>query len=234
MSAQSNGLFEKMAIVMKSLDSVTKRGKVQGRYGYDYMTKDDIYDAIRKQFGEVGIAMFFNIVSYEQTQVESASGAKGFHAVVQLRIVLGCKDTGEKMECSYFGEATDYGDKSVGKAASLGLKYFLINTFAISTGDDTDDEKEGSIEHTQSSQSNNHSNRQHRNAPSKQNGNTSSNDPNQFVDMAARRRKVLEGTTFEDMNEMMTWANSNGVNWDNSSADIIKYINEAMTLEKAQ
>lgn len=58
--------------------------------------------------------------------------------------------------------------------------------------------------------------------------------PNPFVDMAKRRVKVLEGTTFEDMNEMMTWANSNGVNWDNPSADIIKYINEAMTLGKAQ
>ena len=42
-----------------------------------------------------------------------------------------------------------------------------------------------------------------------------------------RRVKVLAGVTaFTDMNELMPWANKNGVNWDNSSADIITYIND--------
>lgn len=226
--ATEHGLFEKMAKVMASINGLSKNGQVKGYDSYSYMSKDDVYELVRKSFGENGIAFFPMVVGYEQHEVTSSKGNKGLHSVVHMKIVLACKDTGQTMECDYVGEATDYGDKGIGKAVGLGVKYFLINTLCISTGDEDTDEKSGSVGFESSSTKSNRSRSSNRNQPTtapRTNGNH----------IAKRRVKVLEGTGnyFSDMNDMMQWANSNGVNWDDKSEDIIAYINTAMANAEA-
>jgi hypothetical protein len=53
-----------------------------------------------------------------------------------MYFTLRCGDTGAKVKLLYSGYALDEGDKHIYKAYTGAIKYFLINNFMLSTGDD--------------------------------------------------------------------------------------------------
>jgi|GEM_PF-4547377 len=52
---------------------------------------------------------------------------------------LACGDTGATITTRWTGEAADSQDKGINKAATAALKYWLLKTFLISTGDEDPD-----------------------------------------------------------------------------------------------
>jgi hypothetical protein len=61
--------------------------------------------------------------------------------IAKMCFTLVCGDTGECMDCIWYGEANDYADKACNKAATAATKYFLTNTFLLSTTEPESDEE---------------------------------------------------------------------------------------------
>jgi hypothetical protein len=131
-------LFAKMARVMGQLSRVPKAARNQ-HHGYNYASADDVYDAVRAALAAEKVAFLPKFVSYRQERLENS---KNIRTWATFDFTFACGDTGATWTCRWEAEADDTQDKGLNKVATAALKYFLLKTFVISTGD-TEDTDEG-------------------------------------------------------------------------------------------
>lgn len=125
-------LYGKLAKIMGEVKHVPKNGKNE-HFKYSFATEGDISDAIRKLLSEHNIAIFASMVAHEQ----KPSG-NTIKTVCTFEFTLACGDSGATHSCLWTGEANDNQDKGYNKAATAAMKYWLLKTFMIPTGDDPD------------------------------------------------------------------------------------------------
>lgn len=125
-------LYKKIAAVMGASDRVPKRGRNKF-HNYDYATEADLVESLRGLLAEQGLAFLVSVVSQERIPSEMKAGD---FTRVELEFTLACADTGESVSCRMWGEGQDPGDKGLYKAYTGAVKYFLMKTFLIPTGDD--------------------------------------------------------------------------------------------------
>lgn len=135
-------LFAKMAKVMGELSRLPKSGH-NNFFGYDFVTDADISDALRQRLADNGLAFFASMVDYTQTETINEKGKQAVRTAATFEFTFACTETGESMTCRWFSEAIDNADKGLNKAATAALKYFLMKTFIISSGDVQDDTDSG-------------------------------------------------------------------------------------------
>lgn len=121
-------LFGKLAKVMGKLERLPKRGH-NAHFNYDFVTDGDVSDAVRRALAKEGIAFFASLDSITQ---------EGKKTIAQFTYTF-ADETGATYSCQWAGEAIDGQDKGIAKAATSALKYFLLKTFMLSTGDPMDD-----------------------------------------------------------------------------------------------
>ena len=122
-------LYKKMATVMASLQRIPKRG-YNAFHKYEYVTDSDVMDAVRSGMGTAGVGFFSNLVDMEQ---------EGSRSLVTVEATFADGDTGATMTVTWVGEALDKGDKGINKALTGAVKYGLLKTFLVSTGEDDPD-----------------------------------------------------------------------------------------------
>jgi len=122
-------LYTKLAKVMGSLTRIPKSGH-NTHFNYDFVTDTDVSDAIRKALAKEGIAFFASMREVQRDEKKVTA-----HFV----FTFADGETGATWSCEWNGEAIDTQDKGIAKAATSALKYFLLKTFILSTGDPTDD-----------------------------------------------------------------------------------------------
>lgn len=127
-------LFGKMAKVLGEVSRVPKNGR-NDFHRYDYVTESDLVDSLRGLMAKNGIAFF---VSCEDEPIRIDMGDSKNGPVTRVKMVahFGCSETGETMSITFYGEGQDKGDKGVYKAYTGAIKYMLMKTFLVSTGDD--------------------------------------------------------------------------------------------------
>ena len=126
-------LYKKMAAVMASLQRIPKRG-YNSHFKYEYVTDSDVMDAVRLAMGAAGLGFFNNLIDMEQDSKRT---------LVTVDATFADGDTGATMTVTWVGEALDTQDKGINKALTGAVKYGLLKTFLISTGeDDPDDDGE--------------------------------------------------------------------------------------------
>lgn len=130
-------LFSKLATIMGEMSRLPKTGvnKIQG---YKFVQEGDVLDAVREKMAEQNIAFFACIVDKQIIEGTTNKGGTNYHAILDMQFTFACGDTGDTYTCPWVGEAIDTSDKAVNKAATAGEKFFLLKTFLLSTGEDTD------------------------------------------------------------------------------------------------
>jgi hypothetical protein len=125
-------LFAKMAKVIGELSTFDK-DKENKFHNYWYASAEKVFLTIGRLLAKHGIAHFISVR-------EIIKNEKG-HMLVWYEITLADTETGESLTSAWAGEAqtlTSKGavdDKAINKCATTALKYFLLSTFVISTGD---------------------------------------------------------------------------------------------------
>jgi len=119
-----------MVKVMASMERVPKRGH-NSHFNYDFVTEGDVLDAVRKALVAEGIALFVSFNEMERRDNKIAVG--------KLTLTFCDAETGQTHEVQWIGEGQDTQDKGAAKAATSAVKYALLKTFLISTGDAADD-----------------------------------------------------------------------------------------------
>ena len=122
-------LYANMAKVMGVLKTIPKNGRNK-QQGYGFVTDSDLLDAIRPALAKHNIALVADMI-------EVASGERPTKVLMRFRLC--CGETGAVVESRWWGQSNMPGDKALTAAAVLAQKYFLKATFAISTGDESDD-----------------------------------------------------------------------------------------------
>lgn len=143
--AKSRSLGARMTAVMAGVYRLGKSG-YNKHHGYAFATDGDVSDLIRTLLAEHGIAFWIElaeIVSREQH-------GKQMRMVIRWTITLeNADDPGDVRGVNWISEALDTQDKAINKAATAAVKYFLLKTFLVSTGEeqapasdgDTDNER---------------------------------------------------------------------------------------------
>ena len=134
--AQLN-LRQKLAVVRRRIAYVQKRGHNQLGH-YNYVTAADIAGAVGDILAELGVVLVPRLesIAYEP----SRTGAERSACVVMSYSFVDV-DTGEEITVKVAGEGVDPGDKAPYKAMTGALKYALLQSFLLATGDDPEDER---------------------------------------------------------------------------------------------
>ena len=125
-------LFAKLAAVLGEAHRIPKNGWNDFNK-YHYATEGDALDVIRPLLAKHGIGIMYGVE--EVQQLENA------RTLVKVRITLG-DDTGAMLTTTAYGEARDADrngnpqDKGLYKAITGAMKYWILKTFLLSTGDD--------------------------------------------------------------------------------------------------
>ena len=142
MSEPVPGIFKKMAKVMEKISRVPKNGKNKF-FNYDYVTEADLTDHIRPILAEEGVAFTSTVLEATKAPIEK-EGAKenkeGAISTVKMLFRLIDADDGSSIESVFLGEGSDKGDKGFYKAYTGCVKYFLMKTFLVATGDDPEND----------------------------------------------------------------------------------------------
>ena len=132
-------LRQKLAEVRRRLGYVQKRGHNE-RFNYSYVTAADIAGSIGDLLAELGVVI---IPRLEEIAYESAAG-RG-EAARMARVVMAYTfadvDSGEELTAKVAGQGLDAGDKAPYKAMTGALKYALLQSFLLATGDDPEEER---------------------------------------------------------------------------------------------
>jgi hypothetical protein len=132
-------LRQKLAEVRRRIGYVQKRGHNE-RFNYSYVTAADIAGSVGDILAELGVVV---IPRLEDISYESAVG-RG-EATRMARVVMAYTfadvDSGEEIIAKVAGQGLDPGDKAPYKAMTGALKYALLQSFLLATGDDPEDER---------------------------------------------------------------------------------------------
>jgi len=125
----------KLAEVMGALHRIPKSGRNEF-HGYDYATEADIVEAVRVELATRHIILISTVLEQHREPV----GDKGMVlTTLKMEMTFVDGETNEWRSCLWLGAGTDKEDKGVYKAMTGALKYFLLKTFLLPTGDDPDD-----------------------------------------------------------------------------------------------
>jgi hypothetical protein len=128
-------LASKLARVLSDVHRVPKNGR-NDFHKYDYVTESDLVDHIRDKLAEHGVAIFPSVREHDVIEMEDQRKRTVYLTTVTLEISLVDGESGDTMTTTWIGQGLDQSDKGYYKAYTGAMKYFLMKTFMISTGDD--------------------------------------------------------------------------------------------------
>ena len=132
-------LRQKLAEVRRRIGYIQKRGHNE-RFNYNYVTAADIAGSVGDILSELGVVV---IPCLENITYESATdrGETTGMARVVMAYTFSDVDSGEEIVAKVAGQGLDPGDKAPYKAMTGALKYALLQSFLLATGDDPEDER---------------------------------------------------------------------------------------------
>lgn len=130
-------LFAKVAKVMTEVRKLKKDGN-NTFDKYKYISGDNAFEHIGGIMASVNLVILPSVYEIDTKEVQSKSGGIMYFTTVHAQITLADGETGETWTGEWFGEGSDRGDKSINKAMTAMMKYFLLRVFQIGSGEDTD------------------------------------------------------------------------------------------------
>jgi hypothetical protein len=136
-------LTEKLARIAAEIGGLEKRG-FNDHFNYAFLLESDIEDALRAKLAEAKVFIFAGnnrIVGREKIG-ESAKGNPKLLTDVEVSILISDAESGEWVVLTGVGTGEDNSDKGTYKAITGAVKYLLIKSFRLSTGDDPEETRE--------------------------------------------------------------------------------------------
>jgi hypothetical protein len=144
--AQLN-LRQKLAVVRRRIAYVQKRGH-NPRFNYNYVTAADIAGAVGDILAELGVVIVPRLESISHEAVRPSGGGTEHVTHVVMSYSFVDVDTAEEITVKTAGEGLDSGDKAPYKAMTGALKYALLQSFLLATGDDPEEERSSPVNHS--------------------------------------------------------------------------------------
>ena len=131
-------LKQKLAEVRLRIGQIEKRGvNEQGNYKYERAA--DLAGAVGDVLAELGVILLPRLESISTEPLGNRTGAEHLTRVVISYTFIDANSS-EELTVKMAGEGLDAGDKGVCKAQTSALKYTLLQSFLIATGDDPEED----------------------------------------------------------------------------------------------
>lgn len=130
-----HSLYAKLAEVMQEIGYVKKAGRNKF-HGYDYVTEADLVDAVREKLAIRNVVVIPSVTAIDERAVTSDKGKHSTITTVRVAFTFCDGDSGEMHKAEWAGAGDDPADKGLYKAYTGAVKYFLMKSFLIPTGDD--------------------------------------------------------------------------------------------------
>lgn len=131
---KTGALARKIALIIGEIGNVPKNGR-NTFHKYDYVLEADLTRALGPLLAAHKIAFFPSVVDATEVPGKGAKGQDTL-ATVTLEITIVDGESGDTMVVRWRGQGMDSGDKAYYKAYTGAIKYFLMKTFLVDTGDD--------------------------------------------------------------------------------------------------
>jgi len=133
---ETKGIAQKVAKVMTAVRKLSKDGDNKFD-NYKYITGDQAFEKLGGAMAEAGLVALPTIIEVTTDTVPTKSGSQ-YRTVIHGQITLADADSSDTWTSDWYGEGTDRGDKSINKAMTAMMKYYLLRLFQIGSGDDAD------------------------------------------------------------------------------------------------
>lgn len=122
-------IYQKMNLVMKDVKGINKDG-MNSHQKYKYVSHDQVAGLLHKPLADYGIMVIPTIKGLQQD---------GNRTMVDMDIgFVNIENPEDRIHVRYLGYGIDPQDKGIGKAVSYAVKYCLLKTFCLETGDDVE------------------------------------------------------------------------------------------------
>jgi hypothetical protein len=142
-------LKEKLVEIRRRIGQIEKRGINQSG-NYRYVRAADLAGPIGDLLAQFGVILLPRLESIYSVPVTDRTGQDERTHVVVAYTFVDAK-TSEELTVKLAGTGIDPGDKAVAKAQTCALKYALLQTFLIATGDDPENECAAAPHHGENS-----------------------------------------------------------------------------------
>lgn len=130
--AQTPSLISKLAQVMGEVERIPKHGH-NAFHNYDYATEADITAAIRQKLAAQRVMVIPSVQSVHR---------EGTLTTIYMLFTFHDGDSPQTIEVPWAGVGDDKSDKGIWKAMTGAVKYLLLKSFLIPTGDDPEQDSE--------------------------------------------------------------------------------------------
>lgn len=130
-------IYQRINEVMKKVDYVKKDTTVSGGGSYKAVTHDNVTGLIRPHLVEFGVVIRVEQLSGSLLQLRAPKEDIKMHLYMGKYAVdfVNIDNPTDFLRVIFQAHAADTGDKAPGKAASYAVKYALLKTFSIETGE---------------------------------------------------------------------------------------------------
>ncbi len=139
-STEGFSLKQKLAEVRRRISYIQKRGHNE-RFNYSYVTAADIAGAVGDALAELEVVVIPRLESISHENISPNQGYPDHLTRVVMTYTFMDVNSAEELTVKMPGEGRDPGDKGPYKAMTGALKYALLQSFLIATGDDPEDER---------------------------------------------------------------------------------------------
>jgi len=139
-------LKQKLAEVRRRISYIQKRGHNE-RHNYSYVTAADLAGAVGDALAELEVVVVPQLVSISHENIAPNQGYPDRLTRVVMTYSFMDVNSAEQLTVKVPGEGRDPGDKGPYKAMTGALKYALLQSFLIATGDDPEDERADEVRH---------------------------------------------------------------------------------------
>ena len=139
-------LHQKINLIQKNITSVFKGGKVSitATASYRAVLHDDVAALLHLPMADAGIAVEVDMVDCQVEQIVNEKTYQGntekkisYMAKVWMAVTfVNADDPKDRFTVKSFAYAFDNGDKAVGKAESMAVKYVYLKNFNLESTDD--------------------------------------------------------------------------------------------------
>jgi len=138
----TKNIFQRIAAVQKEIGYLKKDKNVStgGQGSYRALTHDKVVGEIRGLLVKNGIATIPNIVEHSFTRNALANDKSNYFTSLQMEVeFVNVDDRQDRFSAGGIGYGMDTQDKGAGKAMSYCVKYIILKTFMIESGDEEED-----------------------------------------------------------------------------------------------
>lgn len=122
-------IYQRISAIMDEVDYVAK-GDVKLNNQYRFVSHDSVSAALHKPMVKHGVCM---IPTVEKSEID------GNRVIAYLKVsFVNIDNPKDLIEVRFPGMGLDKSDKGIGKAISYAVKYAMLKTFCLETGDDVE------------------------------------------------------------------------------------------------